>query len=270
MTKAEKEQLLDFDESHLDAIDIGAAPSSLVRAGFNTPRERRNALLVAALISSPTLITAGYLGACRFGIPGFVAGIAVGGYVSAIVGALLYRLWRTKVEREILFSLPLFLEAIILLVDSGCGILPAITTAAKANHSTRRTKRLLRFFHAICRLSENGIPFSEAIKSVSERATHFSTLQHVLLHLDLAASEGVEIGPALRHLSDYAHSEWKMAVEERVKRLEHFVVFPVFISVMGLLALMAAGPLVSVLDLRGHFASQPTTAIVNREPTLSR
>ena len=55
--------------------------------------------------------------------------------------------------------------------------------------------------------------------------------------------------PALRGLSEHAHTEWRLSVEHRVRRLENWVVFPVFGAVLGLLLLLSAVPLVPLLSL---------------------
>lgn len=170
---------------------------------------------------------------------------------AAYLGFVTYHLflrWRERhVQRSILFGLPIFLESVILVVESGVGLLPALSRVVKAKRI--RACIVTEIFRTIYQLTSAGIPFGRALEMVSEKVNN-RTLQHVMLHLELSGVEGGELIPSLRSLSEHVHKEWQLSVEERVKRLENLVVFPVFISVIGLVLLTAAVPLTSVLGLR--------------------
>jgi pilus assembly protein TadC len=166
-----------------------------------------------------------------------------------------------------MFQLPLVLENLILLVEAGLGVLPAleqivfsrIKNAKEQGGSIDLTTFLLKVVYD---LSAHGMPFAEALERVAD-ATEIRSLRHVLLHLDISASEGGELIPSMRSLSDHAHTEWRLSVETRVNRLENMVVFPVFVSVIGLMILTASVPLVPVLEffetVKAQSASQGTS-----------
>jgi type II secretory pathway component PulF len=94
-----------------------------------------------------------------------------------------------------------------------------------------------------------GIPFEEALQVAADDCP-YASLRHFFLHLDIGVNVGGKIGNSLRSLANHSHNEWKLSVEARVRKLENLVVFPVFGSVIGLVLLTAAVPLISLLDLK--------------------
>jgi pilus assembly protein TadC len=163
---------------------------------------------------------------------------------------LILKLLEVKKKNEILFRLPLFLESIILLVESGLGVMPAVNEVVNLESKHPKRNPVTKVMRVVYELSAGGVPFSQALEQVS-KITDCKPLRHVLLHLDVSSSEGGALIPSLRSLSDYAHREWRLAVEARVKRLENLVVFPVFLSVIGLMILTIAVPIVPVVEFFG-------------------
>ena len=149
-------------------------------------------------------------------------------------------------ERQILFQLPLVMESLILLVESGLGILPAIEKIAKTNKEDHNS--VSKALAEVYRLSSGGLSLNNALEKVAARS-EVRILKHILLHLDISGNEGGELIPSLQSLSEHAYTEWKVSVERRIKRLESMVVFPVFVSVLGLMLLSAAAPLAPLIDL---------------------
>ena len=105
------------------------------------------------------------------------------------------------------------------------------------------------------RIDGGGIPFTQALGMVAS-SIEIRAVRNVLLHLDVSSAEGGRLVPALRSLSDRAHQEWKLGVETRVRRLENLVVFPVFISVMGLMLLTAAVPIVPLVEFAKSLSAE--------------
>jgi Flp pilus assembly protein TadB len=218
----------------------------LGRAGFITAQERINAKIIQnAFVTSTTIL------GCVSGVikGGIVLGL-VGGFIGVYLGVTIWvsflKFKQRDHQRELLFQTPLTLEALILLVESGLGILPAIEKISNTNSKDRNpTSYLLKLVYD---LSSQGMPFSQALETVSN-ACDTPVLRHVLLHLDISGSEGGELIPSLRNLSEHSTVEWRLSVKHRVKRLENFVVFPVFSAVLGLMLLTASVPLIPVLEL---------------------
>jgi pilus assembly protein TadC len=219
----------------------------LGRAGFLDDRSRQIAAYLPYLfVIITTLIgLALFFGvASRSKLVFLIIGSAYSGYLLYL---LLLSWCERGIKQRILFGLPIFLESIILVVESGVGLLPALSRVVRSKQGTANV--VTEIFYIIYKLTSAGIPFGRALELVSEKLNN-RTLQHVMLHLELSGVEGGELIPSLRSLSEHVHKEWQLSVEERVKRLENLVVFPVFVSVIGLVLLTAAVPLTSVLGLR--------------------
>lgn len=227
----------------------------LGRAGFFNEAERKAVRLLALwfVITGGSLGLAAGLGNSLGTIGGTLAVViftSIGAYLGITAWFLFLQLRGRDYRRELMYQLPLSLEALILLVESGLGILPAIAQYISAKDQTGREKNpVTRILKLVYDLSSHGVPFGTALELVSD-AGDLKVLRHVLLHLDISGNEGGELIPSLRSLSDHSHLEWKLSVEQRVKRLENLVVFPVFTSVIGLMLLTAAVPMVPVLKFR--------------------
>jgi Flp pilus assembly protein TadB len=221
----------------------------LGRAGYLSAADRKRAKVLAAAAVGGSGVCAALSG---LWISGASAALIAGfcGIYLGLTAFLYYLRFRERdVERELLFQMPLFLESVILLVEAGLGILPAIERVVKAKETANQANAISQLFALVHRLSSHGMPLSQALELVADGTPH-RIVRHILLHIDISGSEGGELIPSLRSLSDHAHSEWRLSVEHRVKRLENAVVFPVFASVIGLMFLTAAVPLVPLLSLK--------------------
>ena len=193
--------------------------------------------------------------------------LAVGSVSTGWIGWLVF-LRRSELEfqRNLIYSIPIALENLILLVEAGLGLIPAIGamiengTSLAVNH----------YFRSIFDACHSGIPVVDSFKSVAH-ASNSPALRAMCIHLELAATDGTELGPALRSLRAHFAREWKLSVEERIKRLENLVIFPVFLSVIGMMLLLAAVPLVPVFELRETLrqSAQGTVAHSLPRPNIS-
>lgn len=230
----------------------------LGKAGFLTRWERNRARLALLLLLIVPLVLGVVLGVLKGSPVGTLVGLGVGLYLGATcaLGWLRYR--TADFEREVLFQVPLVLESLILLVEAGLSMLPALERIVSREDHGGAINPVTRIMRLVYELAAHGIPLGSALEMVAE-AANLKVLRHVLLHLDITGTEGGELVPALRSLSDHAHTEWRLSVEYRVKRLENLVVFPVFAAVIGLMFLTASVPLVPVLKVRDSLAASRTT-----------
>jgi len=225
----------------------------LGHAGFIEAKDRKLAVLKLVGILFLSIFVAVVLSIMIFN--SFAANIFAL-FLGAYFGVALALVWlntrKTKLYQGILFNMPIVLESIILLVESGLGILPAIQRIVET--SNKDENPAIVYLERAYQLSASGVPFEQALSMVSEAADH-KVLRHVLMHLDISQAEGGELVPSLQNLSSHSHTEWKLSVEARVKRLENLVVFPVFVSVIGLMFLTASVPLIPVLDLHKNLST---------------
>lgn len=235
----------------------------LGRAGLLSNRQRRNGQILIGAICILCMTGGIALGTNSDSAWAPLAGLFIGGYAALlIIWSYLQRL-ESEYHRKILFSLPLTLESLILLVETGLGILPAIAQLVQTAKAEKREDSVIDLLGIVYDFSSNGMEFSQALELVAH-ASAVGVFRHALLHLDLSGSEGGEIIPSLRSLSDHTHKEWRLSVEQRVRRLENLVVFPVFVSVIGLLLLTASVPLVPVMELRDSLKSSK----LNKDSTV--
>ncbi len=228
------------------------------RAGFVTAGARKSATLYSALFVGGGAGAAFLTGAAgAFSPIGLVILAFSGAYLGLTAFLFFLRRCERDYEREILFRMPIFLESLVLLVESGLGILPALERVVTNGRGAGEPDAVSRLFHFVYQLSARGMPFGRALETVAD-ASPQRIVRHVMLHLDITGSEGGELIPSLRSLSDHAHTEWKLGVEHRVRRLENLVVFPVFAAVIGLMILTAAVPAVPLLDLKDMLDKTPT------------
>lgn len=237
---------------------VGVLGAALSRCGVTSSRQRARCQLLFIAVLVATIGSALAATASR-GVVAAVFGAGVGIYLGVAVCAIVLRSWQRDYERQILYFTPLALESLILLVQSGVGILPALHHVVSAREQTSYVDPVTRALRLVYDLCDHGTPLSEALATVAERSPS-SVLRHVLLHLDIAGNEGGELIPSLQALSGYAHTQWKLSVEARVRRLENLVVFPVFLAVIGLLLLVASVPLVPILDLKHTLPANSTFA----------
>ena len=229
------------------------------RAGYWTEHERRQARRHGAALTIVTVSLAVLVGT-QIGSRGAIIGAVVVGLYAGVVGWLYFLKWKAAdYERELLYQLPITLESLVLLVESGLGMLPAIAALIEAEDVKTGINPAVRVLRAAYDLSASGLPFASSLEAVAN-ALESRPVRHVLLHLDISGGEGGRLGPAIRGLSDHCHSEWRLSVETRVRRLENLVVFPVFLSVMGLLLLTAAVPIVPLVEFAKSLNNKPAVA----------
>jgi len=265
-----------------------AINEKLSLAGFLTIAEQTTVKrLRLFVVISITLISAS-IAFSIWRIPGLIGGLIFGLYLGLVVYSIYIALLKAATIRKVYYELPLLLEELVLLVESGLALFPALeeicrNSGAAGDRDNSENKSLsgrFRFFGqsqqssvarrllgTAYRLAAYGMPISEAFEQVAKIAP-FPVLRQVLLHLDISSSVGGELLHSLRTLSEQVHREWKLAVETRVKRLENFVVFPVFVSVMGLMLLASAVPMVPILEFMSSMNSKKQVSALSGSPDL--
>ena len=245
-----KEELADLSDSKWteERGILSSLEDRFGRAGLYTRRQRSFCKLTLLLLISSGGLTGILFSGTNSGLK-LVFATLIGSYLGILFWSCYLKQLTKNFEREVLFQLPLVLESIILLVESGLGILPALERIVALSKHDGSANPVHRLLHIVYELSAHGMPLQHALATVAE-LVHIRAVRHVLLHLDISGSEGGELIPSLRSLSSHAHTEWKHSVETRVRRLENFVVFPVFASVLGLMLLTAAVPIVPILEFQ--------------------
>jgi Flp pilus assembly protein TadB len=237
-----------------DSISLKLLSDSLGRAGAVDFQRRRQIILkLCSIVLAGTAVGLAFSILRNLSIAGIALLTIAGAIGGGLVAVLYLKRQQCAYERRILFFLPLVMEQLILLIESGLGLLPALhgVLDIEEKQEKRWINPVQHTLSLIYRISAAGVPFGIALEQIAS-VVPSRPLRHVLLHLDIGAAEGGEMVPALRGLSDHCHREWKHSVEGRIKKLENAVIFPVFLAVIGLMLLVAAVPLVPLIELRQH------------------
>ena len=176
-----------------------------------------------------------------------VKGLFVGAFAGLIVALVTLKIIRKKRESLLETRIPLFIEQMILLVESGHSLQSAYFSTVEISETFDELCPLVGTLKLVKELAESGLQFQEAMLSVSENSDN-PAIRHMLFHLDMSTSTGGEIIPSLRALGSYSYQQWKVGLEEKVKKLENTSVVPLFVAVIGLMFLVAAVPLVPLSD----------------------
>ncbi|MCB0360396.1 MAG: type II secretion system F family protein, partial [Bdellovibrionales bacterium] len=197
-----------------EARTIGELGDRLGRCGLHAPDVRRRAVLAGSAVLAAAC-SCGWLLASS--PTSELMGALIGAYLAVCFIAIVAKVLQARYERSIAYCLPLVIESLILLVESGLDILPAIQQLVNAEEDGD-SDPVVAILRAAYRLSSAGMIFSEALCEVAD-AISVREVRHVLLHLDISGAEGGELIPSLRSLGDFAYGEWKQGVEARIRRL---------------------------------------------------
>ena len=149
-------------------------------------------------------------------------------------------------EAAIAQTLPLFLEQLVMAVQSGLDIPAAIGVILEFRKDKR--DECTDVFRSIHRGLQAGYTFDEAIQSVQEK-TQRSSLAYVCTYLAHAHREGGALSEALRELSTSIQARYEDDQEEWIATLPVKATMPLLIIFLGLLLLFLTPPLLQLLQL---------------------
>ena len=152
-----------------------------------------------------------------------------------------------RLQQQISFFLPVVMERVVMGVQAGLDIVPALKAAAQ-HDSTQPLDPVSAMIQNALRLAENGIPLDQVLKSISSPVDS-SALRHAFLHLGLAYRDGGELSAPLRELSDATQLHYQESVEEEIAKLPARATLPLIIIFAGLLVSFITTPMLQVLKL---------------------
>lgn len=160
-----------------------------------------------------------------------------------------------KEDDELIFHLPIVMEKLVMAVQAGYDILPAIGLLrdleqidAQPRQDPSSIDPVSRLLEKIYDLSEAGMTFQQSLDVIVQRVKNPS-IRHVFAHLALAFNEGGELTTPLLELSDATQLAFQEAVEERIAVLPVKAVMPLLLTFAGLLLGFITSPLIQLLHL---------------------
>ena len=183
--------------------------------------------------------------------------------LSAIVGYLVEQgRARRKVQQQlelIEFHLPLVMERLVMAVQAGLDIIPALqvlvgipSESGVTDGCCRRENTQLdpvsQLLQRVLRLSESGLSFEESLRQVAG-GVGCRALQHAFIHLALAQRQGGELVGPLSELSDATQAHYQDRIEECIAQLPVKATWPLLCTFAGLVVCFITIPLIQVLKL---------------------
>lgn len=151
-------------------------------------------------------------------------------------------------SREIERHLPLVLERLVVAVQSGLDILPALNALTRPEGLEPPADPVSAALGSILLRVERGADADDSIRLAAHSCESLA-LRHALLHLAQARSHGGELSGPLRELSDATQLSSEELAEERIARMPAQAMLPLGLVFSGLLILLLTVPLLQVAQM---------------------
>lgn len=180
--------------------------------------------------------------------------LVVGAAFGVIVSEGRRRSASERGRQSLHYYLPIVMERIVMAVESGLDIIPAIEViVALERAESTLLDPVTTLFAEISRYSESGMRFSEAL-SLVESKVDSPAFKHALVHLGLAYQEGGEIIHPLRELSDSTQLYFQESIEEEIAKMPVKATLPLLCTFGGLIISFLTAPLVQVMMITSQAA----------------
>lgn len=176
-----------------------------------------------------------------------------------IAGSILgWQRWKDRgrpssgaVLRQISYELPLIMERIVMAVQAGHDILPALKLVVRAGEKgvsgSDRESQVLRSFREVVETAEAGMTLQSSLRMASQK-TESTSLRHALLHIAVAHEQGGGLLFALSELADATQSYYQESVEEQIATLPVKATLPLVVVFGGLLVILLTSPIIQTLE----------------------
>jgi len=237
------------------ALDL-ASENELEHAGFLSLEEQnafkkrqRNLIIIITILCLVVRTLLGFRS-----LSGIAPTVLLGLSVSYIVTRYYLASCIKRFQRLLEFHLPIVMEQIVMAVESGMDVIPAVGAILeirkKQNTSGihKTPNPVIRILEMVFKLSQGGIPFEKALSEVSSR-TNSNALRHAFVHLGLAQSEGGELVTPLRELSDATQAYYQETVELEIAKMPIKATLPLVLTFAGLIIFFISIPLVQISNI---------------------
>lgn len=184
--------------------------------------------------------------------------------IGLALGHLYERTRLAKLQRDhrqaIDFYLPLIMERLVMAVQAGLDILPAIRSVTELEVDFQEEDQTEKFFvntkldpvscllKLVLSLSESGISFEKSLEEVSTRLNSPS-IKHAFMHLSVAHKEGGELILPLRELSDATQLYYQESIEEEIAGMPVKATMPLLCTFAGLIVCFLTSPIIQVMGI---------------------
>ncbi len=151
-------------------------------------------------------------------------------------------------RKRLAFYLPLTIERLVMSVQSGLDIGPAIERLVASRGNSRIDNPCEELFSQVLALNQSGLTLEESLNEVSN-ASPLPTIRHTFSHLASAQRDGGEILRPLIELADAAQQAYQEEMDEEIAKLPIKATLPLILTFAGLLICMMTPPILQVLSL---------------------
>ncbi|HMO01610.1 MAG TPA: type II secretion system F family protein [Oligoflexia bacterium] len=159
-----------------------------------------------------------------------------------------------KQMEEITIYLPIIMERLVVAIQAGLDILPAIKKVIEFSKydgkGARSTDLVTQLLERVLFLTEQGVSFEDSLKAVSAKVNH-SGIKHAFLHLAIAYRDGGELLGPLRELSDSTQQMFQESVEEEIAKFPVKAIMPLISLFVGLLICFMVVPMLQIAEIAG-------------------
>lgn len=229
----------------------------LVRAGITTPTAQREfekrLSLLPFIIPLVLILIRSFTGGN--GLEGSLICIVLGFSVGVLSKRRIISHLQKRHSEQIKYFLPLAMERIVMAVEAGLDLVPAMKSLVTLDESLGELKDpTINIFKHVVDLSEHGIRFDEALEHVAS-STDATPLKHAFVHLSVAYRDGGEIVGPLRELSEATQLQYQEEVEENIARLPVKATMPLMLMFLGMLLCFLTPPAIQVISVAGEMSS---------------
>lgn len=170
-----------------------------------------------------------------------------------------YRRRQARFIREVEFYLPIVMERMVMAVQAGLDIIPALKGILALDNSEQdgppggnknkaAADPVSRLLGIVCELTEAGLSFEQALRDVAGMI-ECAALRHAFIHLAVAQREGGEIIMPLRELSDSTQLYYQESIEEEIAKMPVKATLPLLCTFAGLVIFFITSPIIQVLSM---------------------
>lgn len=152
-------------------------------------------------------------------------------------------------QRTVEFFLPIVMERLVMAVEAGLDILPAIQSVVELEErSSDSPDSVSLLLSRVLRRTEAGMGFEQSLTDISG-CINCPALKHAFVHLSIAHREGGELIMPLRELSDATQLYFQETVEEEIAKMPVKATMPLLLTFAGLMICFLTSPIIEVMTI---------------------
>lgn len=153
-----------------------------------------------------------------------------------------------QVEQQVNYFLPVVMERLVMCVQAGLDIVPAIKLVVSLGEGAGKRDAVTELLSRVYQMTESGYTLSDALHEVSDQA-EYPAVRHAFVHLGLASMEGGELTGPLRELGDATQLYYQDSVETELAQLPVKATMPLVLTFTGLIICFITVPILHVLGI---------------------